>query len=126
MQNPNDPQSQGQYPPPQYPPPQYPAQPPQYQAPVPAAPQSNTMAIVSLICGIGSFIILPFILAIVAVITGNKARSEIRASNGMQSGDGMAKVGVILGWVNIALVVLCGCGFLAITLLGAMSGGSSQ
>lgn len=124
MQNPNDPQNQGQYPPPQYPPQQ--PYPPQYQAPVPASKQTNSMAIVSLICAIGSFVILPVILAIVAVITGNKARGEIRASNGMQTGDGMAKIGVILGWVNIALAVLCGCGFVAITLLGAMSGGSSQ
>ena len=42
----------------------------------------------------------------------------------MQSGDGMAKVGVILGWVNVALSVLCVCGFAASFLLAAMAGSS--
>ena len=75
----------------------------------PAGPQSNTMALISLIAGIASFVLIPVIGAIVAIITGNNARKEILASNGMQTGDGMAKAGVILGWVNIALSVLCGC-----------------
>jgi hypothetical protein len=82
------------------------------------------MAIVSLIAGIASFVFLPLIGAIVAIITGNNARKEIAASNGMQSGDGMAKVGVILGWVNLVLSALCVCGFAASFVLAAMSSSS--
>jgi hypothetical protein len=91
----------------------------------PAGPQSNTMAIVSLIAGIASFVVIPLIGAIVAIITGNNARKEIAASNGMQTGDGMAKVGVILGWVNIALSVICGCIFAATLILPFLMAGSS-
>jgi hypothetical protein len=93
----------------------------------PAGPQSNTMAIVSLIAGIASFVFIPLIGAIVAIITGNNARKEIAASNGMQTGDGMAKVGVILGWVNIALSLLCGCIIVATSILPfIMAAGSSR
>ncbi len=65
------------------------------------------MAVVSLIFGILCWIGLPFIGAIVAVICGHSARSEIkRAPPGMIEGDGMAIAGLILGWVHLILCVL--------------------
>ena len=43
-------------------------------------PPTNTMAIVSLVSAILSWFIIPFLGAIVAVITGHMARREIRES----------------------------------------------
>jgi hypothetical protein len=44
--------------------------------------------------------------AIVAVVTGHVARGEIRRANGELEGDGMALAGLVLGWANLALLVL--------------------
>jgi hypothetical protein len=46
-------------------------------------------------CGIGS---------IVAIVLGVIARNQIRASGGRETGDGMAKAGIILGIVSLAFV----------------------
>ncbi len=103
-----------------------------YQVPPPTAP-THTMAIVSLIFGIlGLVQVCPGIGSIIAVVTGNMAQGDIRRNPGMYSGDGLAKGGIILGWIGIALIVcgLCaavvwifGMGGLAI-LMGIL--GSSQ
>ncbi|MBC6942017.1 MAG: DUF4190 domain-containing protein [Xanthomonadales bacterium] len=75
---------------------------------VPApAPQTSTLAIISLIFGIVCWFVLPFIGALVAIICGHLARSEIRnAAPGTLEGSGMALAGLILGWVQIALIAL--------------------
>ncbi len=103
-----------------------------YQVPPPTAP-THTMAIVSLIFGIlGLVQVCPGIGSIIAVVTGNMAQGDIRRNPGMYSGDGLAKGGIILGWIGIALAVcgLCaavfwifGMGGLAV-LMGILS--SSQ
>jgi uncharacterized membrane protein len=73
----------------------------------PAAPTS-TLAVVSLVFGILAWCVLPFIGAIVAIICGHLARSEIRNSHPeqRQEGDGMAVAGLVLGYVQLALCVL--------------------
>lgn len=78
----------------------------------PARPTSSA-AIVSLVAGLLSWILLPWIGSVVAVIAGHMARSEIRKSNGTLDGDGLALAGMILGYVQIALTVL---GIIAIFL----------
>jgi hypothetical protein len=60
-------------------------------------------AIASLILGIAAFVVCPLIPAILAVIFGNKAKQNIAADPNLE-GEGMAKAGVILGWINIGLV----------------------
>ena len=72
------------------------------------------MALVSLISGIVSWILLPFIAAIVAVITGHMAKSEIKKSNGMVAGNGMATAGLILGYIQLGLGA---CAIFIITVL---------
>jgi hypothetical protein len=67
--------------------------------------QTNTAAVISLACGIGSWIALPFILAIAAVIAGHMARGQLRREPG-QDGEGMALTGLILGYANIVFTVL--------------------
>ena len=76
--------------------------------PEPPAQTTSTLAIVSLITGIGSWFILPFIAAIAAVITGHMAKTEIKKSNGTLGGNGMATAGLILGYVQLGLG-LCLC-----------------
>ena len=60
------------------------ATPPPVPASAPAAPASSTsaLAVVSLIAGIFSWILMPFIAGVVAVICGHMARGEIKRSNG--------------------------------------------
>ncbi len=69
-----------------------------------AHPQrTNSLAVGSLICGIGQiFVWTP--ASIAAVIMGHAARRQIR-QNG-ESGDGMAVAGLVLGWIGIALTLL--------------------
>jgi hypothetical protein len=87
-----------------------PAQPPPPAygyAPQPAyfvqAPQTNSLAIASLvlgivwICGLGSLL---------AVIFGHIALDQISKSAGTQSGRGLAIAGLILGYVGLAIVLL--------------------
>jgi hypothetical protein len=68
--------------------------------------RSSTPAILSLVFGILSWVALPLVGAIVAIVTGHVARGEIRRANGELEGDGLAVAGLVLGWANIALVVL--------------------
>lgn len=70
--------------------------------------QTNSMAIVSLTCGILSWIALPIIASVIAVITGHKARREIRQRPDVYEGDTMAVFGLVLGYANLVL------GFLSI------------
>ena len=89
----------------------------------PASVPNSTAAVVSLVCGILCWVlILPLIGAIVAVVAGHMARSEIRAANGRVGGAGMAKAGLILGYAHLALLGLIFCAIVGIgmlTLLGS-------
>ena len=70
-------------------------------------PRTSTTAVISLVFGILCWFALPFVGAIVAVITGHMARGEIRnAPAGTLEGDGMALVGLILGWVHLAIWII--------------------
>ncbi|HEX7369012.1 MAG TPA: DUF4190 domain-containing protein [Rhodanobacteraceae bacterium] len=72
-------------------------------------PRTSSLAIISLVFGILAWVppILPFIGAIVAVVCGHAARSEIRrAPPGSIEGDGLALAGLILGWLQLAFAVL--------------------
>jgi len=75
-------------------------------------PKDSTLAIVSLICGIGAYTIVPFLGAIAAIITGHIAKNEIKKSAGTLKGNGMALAGLILGYVQIGLLVLSLCAIL--------------
>ena len=91
--------------PPSMPVPGPPPAPPAPYAIAPARPTSST-AIVSLVAGLLSWVLLPWIGSIVAIIAGHMARSEIRRSDGALDGDGMALAGMVLGYVQIALTLL--------------------
>ena len=73
-------------------------------------PKTNPLATISLIAGVVQFVCFYFIGAIVAIVTGHIARSQIRRSNGTQGGAGMALAGIILGYVGLTLSVLAAIG----------------
>lgn len=87
-----------------------------------AAPQTNQKALWSMILGILSLVCCGLFAGIPALILGNSAQKEIVASGGMQTGDGMAKAGVILGWISIGLSIL---GVIVAVTTGAFTNGTS-
>lgn len=69
--------------------------------------RTSGTAITSLIFGILTWVFLPFIGALVAVICGHVARGEIRRMPpGTIEGDGMAIAGLILGYLQLILCLL--------------------
>jgi hypothetical protein len=98
-----------------------PAQPrggtPVYATPSFSAPTSG-LAIAALIFSIGGLTFLPLLGSIVGVILGYMARSDIRRRPEQVSGDGMALVSLILGWIGIGLAVLGGLLFGTIAVCG--------
>jgi len=82
---------------------------------LPPSPSSNgapaptsTLSLTSLMMGILGWIFLPVVGGIIAVITGHLAKKEIRQSEGLLGGDGLATAGLVLGYANLVLG-LCGC-----------------
>lgn len=79
-------------------------------APASSSTQTNSLALVSLVAGIGSFFahIIPGIggltVAVIAIITGYMARNQIKQSG--EQGIWMANAGIIIGIVHISLLVL--------------------
>lgn len=68
--------------------------------------KTSTLAIISLVAGILGWTLLPFLGTVAAIITGHMARGEIRRSNGALDGDGMAMIGLVLGWLQVVITVL--------------------
>jgi hypothetical protein len=74
---------------------------------------TSTLATVSLIAGILSFVMLPLIGAVVAIWTGYEARKETRSVPPRATGDGLATAGIILGWIHVGVLVIGLCCVLA-------------
>jgi hypothetical protein len=114
------------YPPPP-PPPGYPQTPYPYGAPgmaqsyaAPMPPKSSGLAIASLICGIVGLCVGP--TGVAAVITGHLALSNIKQSGGAVTGRGMAIAGLILGYIEIAFIILA---IIYVIASGALNGATS-
>ena len=84
------------------------------------APRTSTTAIISLIAGIAGWTFLPILGPIVAVFTGHMAKGEIRNSMWQVTGDGMATIGLVLGYIQLALG-LCSCIIIGILLAMGVS-----
>ncbi|MHB8877945.1 MAG: DUF4190 domain-containing protein [Myxococcaceae bacterium] len=82
-----------------------------------AVPTSPT-AVVSLVFGILSYVAIPVVGALIAVVTGHAARREIRVSGGRVDGQLLASLGLALGYSQIALAGLL---FLVVFGLGALA-----
>jgi uncharacterized protein DUF4190 len=66
--------------------------------------RTNGLAVASLVCAIAGFLF--FIPAILGIIFGFVARSQIRQSGGTQGGDGLAVAGIIVGFAWVLLFVI--------------------
>jgi hypothetical protein len=94
------------YPPqgyPSYPSAVYPPQGASWNAP----PQTNGLAIASLICACAG--IIPFLFGIplvLGIVFGFVARSQIRNARGAQGGAGLALAGIIVGFSIVGLFIL--------------------
>jgi Domain of unknown function (DUF4190) len=66
-------------------------------------PQTNVLAILSLVlslfwvAGLGS---------IGAVVLGHMAKRQIAASNGRQTGNGLATAGLVIGYIGIGILLI--------------------
>ena len=80
-----------------------------------AIPKTETMAIVSLVLGILSLTILHFLAGIPAIIVGRAARGKIRANPGQLGGEGMARAGIIMGWISVGIA--CAVAVLVIVVI---------
>ena len=97
------------------------AAPPQYGSSGPATLPTSTTATVSLIFGILSYVALPILGPIVAIVAGHMAKNEIRRSHGQLGGSGMATAGLVLGYIQIVLLLLFACAVLGFITLAALS-----
>jgi hypothetical protein len=76
----------------------------------PAATRYNTLAVVSIVAGVGSFFahIIPgiggFTVALIAIITGFMARKQIRETG--ERGMGLATAGMVIGALHLVLIVV--------------------
>lgn len=80
----------------------YPQQRPTTQ---PAPPETSVLAISSLIASVLGLTVLPTVGSIIGLILGYVARREIRESQTL-TGEGLAKAGIILGWIGVALSLI--------------------
>ncbi len=115
---------------PEPPPPSYGSAPPPggYQAFPPGGyqqhPQDNQLALWSMISGIASIPMLclcgtGFFVGITALVLGIVARGQIGKTQGMQSGNGQALAGIILGSVAIALTIVYAIGMFTFGMMGS-------
>ncbi|NJM42416.1 MAG: DUF4190 domain-containing protein [Anaerolineae bacterium] len=77
-----------------------------YPTYTPPSVPTNSLAIVSLVSSVISWVFLPFVGGIIGLVTGIMARKEIKQSNGAQGGDGMATVGIIVSAINMVFMCL--------------------
>jgi hypothetical protein len=88
-----------------------------YQPPVYRS--TSSLAIVSLVFGVITWFMLPFVGAIVAIVCGHMARTEIRrAPAGTLEGDGLAVAGMVLGYIHLALMCLLVLIVIVLMMLG--------
>jgi hypothetical protein len=82
-------------------------------------PQSNQTALIALVLALVAWPVCPVILAIVALVFASKAKKEIAASNGWQTGSGMVTAAKWIAWVNIIFYILLGILWVIIVIAAA-------
>ena len=80
-----------------------------------ARPKPNDgSAVASLVMGIASFFTCWLILGVLAVVFGYIGKRNIEDSGGALGGEAFAVAGIILGWINIAIVAIVAIIILAV------------
>lgn len=76
-------------------------------SPVIPVPSTNGLAMASLVCGVGQFVVGP-LATIPAIVLGHMARRQIQRTG--QQGAGLALVGLLLGWLAVIVGVVAVAG----------------
>ena len=112
-----------QFPGPRYddPPPPVPYwQPVQPRRPVQTLRPTNQMAVASLACAFGQLLVGPM-AGIAAIVLGYRAERTIRETG--QPGGGLARAGIVLGFLGVGITVLLFLLGFVLILGGALAGG---
>ncbi|MBL37482.1 MAG: hypothetical protein CMP07_03630 [Xanthomonadales bacterium] len=88
-----------------------------------ATAETNTAAVISLVSGILAWVAVPLLGSLVAVFTGHAALNQIRASGGLESGEGLAAAGLVLGWLQLGLLLLALVGWIVFAAVAGLVGG---
>ncbi|MEK7469417.1 MAG: DUF4190 domain-containing protein [Planctomycetota bacterium] len=88
-------------------------------APYGAPAQTNGLATASLVLAIASWACLGPLCSIPAVICGHMARGQVKRSNGTQTGETLANIGLVIGYINLLLW----CGYVGFFSMAGMSHG---
>jgi hypothetical protein len=67
-------------------------------------PRTNSSAVASLVFGILSWLLCPFVGGVLAIIFGHVARGQIRRSG--EAGGGLAIAGLVLGYIHLVATAL--------------------
>lgn len=68
--------------------------------------QTSTKAVVALVLAICSYVVLPLLPSIAALVLASSARRDILAAGGQLTGGGLVKAARILAWINIGFCLL--------------------
>lgn len=67
----------------------------------PADKKTSTLAVMSLVMSLVSLLLLPILGAILSIVFGHMANSEIKKSRGRMTGSGFAMTGLIIGYFSV-------------------------
>ena len=94
-------------------------------------PRTSGMAIASMVLGITAIVSPPLsflcccapgvVLAILAIVFGHTARSQISRAGGRLNGGGMALAGLVCGYAAVAIHIFVLVGYLVLILISAIS-----
>ncbi len=91
----------------------------------PEPQRTSALALASLVFGALSWMTLPVIGAVAAVVIGHLAKSEIDRSGKQLGGREFATVGLILGYVQLGLVFFAALILMSVLILGIRLTGTS-
>lgn len=63
-------------------------------------------AVVALVLAVGSFVVLPLLPAVAALLLARSSRRDIDASGGRYTGTGLLTAARVLSWINVGLCLL--------------------
>ena len=89
------------------------------------AQETASRAIAVLVCAIASFVVVPFIPAVVALALAGGAQQQIAQSGGRLTGEGLVRAGRIVAWINVGLTALVVVGIIGLIAFALPSGTSS-
>ncbi len=80
--------------------------PPTPPAPGSATPTLNVKAVLAFVIAFVGLFTCPLLGAVIGVILGGQAKTEIDRSGGMQTGRGLATAGVVIGWIAVVVFLV--------------------